>query len=102
MQPSANPSSQLDRFLTEIVFSETKSASTDCACANPEWLINSHDRNEVHRREQNEACASSSMDEQQQSRLFAELELRDVEETGRELGSGAYGVVTEVYVKGLK
>ena len=44
----------------------------------------------------------TGMDEQQQSRLFAELELREVEETGRELGSGAYGVVTEVKVKGLK
>ena len=44
----------------------------------------------------------TGMDEQQQSRLFSELELREVEETGRELGSGAYGVVTEVKVKGLK
>ena len=42
------------------------------------------------------------MDEERQSRLFAELEIRDVKETGRELGSGAYGVVTEVFVKGLK
>jgi hypothetical protein len=42
------------------------------------------------------------MDEQQQSRSFAELELRDVKEMERELGSGAYGIVTEVNVKGLK
>ena len=49
------------------------------------------------------ACKDQGpMGEEQQSRLFAELELRDVEETGRELGSGAYGVVTEVNVKGLK
>ena len=40
------------------------------------------------------------MDRQQ--RLFGELELDGVEETGKELGSGAYGVVTEVIVKGLK
>ena len=43
------------------------------------------------------------MNEQKQSaRLFDDLELRDVEDTGRELGRGSYGVVTEVNVKGLK
>ena len=42
------------------------------------------------------------IDKQQQLCLFAELELREVEETGIELGSGAYGIVTEVNVKGLK
>ena len=47
-------------------------------------------------------CMYVEMDKQQQSRLFAELELRDVEETGRKLGTGAYGIVTEVNVKGLK
>lgn len=38
------------------------------------------------------------MDVQQQ---FAELELREVEDTGEELGMGAYGVVMKVQVKGL-
>ena len=35
------------------------------------------------------------------SRL-ADLELREVEETGNVLGSGAYGVVVELIVGGLK
>ena len=33
---------------------------------------------------------------------FKEIELDDVVVTGNELGRGAYGVVTEVIVKGLR
>lgn len=41
------------------------------------------------------------MDVGRQSGVFAELELRDVEDTGEELGVGSYGTVTKVIVKGL-
>ena len=45
------------------------------------------------------------MDNAQQTNLkFKEIELSnfDVVETGRELGRGAYGIVQEVNVKGLR
>ena len=32
---------------------------------------------------------------------FAELKVDDVEDTGEELGVGAYGKVTKVFVKGF-
>ena len=42
------------------------------------------------------------MNEEERRKCFQQLELRDVKDTGRVLGRGAYGVVTEVDLKGLR